>query len=123
MTATSSRLLRGIAIYAAASAALVVVAGGVFMLVYAGAAERMAVWTSAGVAWVIQLLAFALARLMAEAKHGIAGWGIGAMLSLLTLFLYGLIVRGTGLPTGVALVSLATFLFITELIETPLLNV
>lgn len=127
MTVTATRpassLLRSVAIYAGASAALVAIAGALLMLVYGGAAERQAVWTSAAVAFVIQLLAFAVARLMAQANHGVAGWGLGAAISLLTLVLYGVIVRGTELPQGAALVSLATFLFITELIEPPLLNV
>lgn len=123
MTASGSRLLRGVAIYAGASVVLVAIAAGVFMLVYGGATERQAVWTSAAVALGVQLLAFAVARLMAQANHGVAGWGLGAAICLVTLVLYGTLVRGTGLPQGAALVSLATFLFITELIEPPLLNV
>jgi len=116
-------LTRSIVLYAGASAAIIAAAAGLFMLIYGGAAERQAVWTSAGVAFVVQLIAFAIARLMAHANHGVAGWGLGAAISLLTLVLYGVLVRGTALPQGVALVSLATFLFITELIEPPLLNV
>jgi len=114
---------RSIVIYAGASGAIIALAAGVFMLIYGGGAERQAVWTSAAVAFVVQLVAFAIARLMAQVNHGIAGWGLGAAISLLTLVLYGMLVRGTTLPQGVALVSLATFLFITELIEPPLLNV
>lgn len=116
-------MARSIVLYAGASAALIAAAAGLFMWIYGGGAERQAVWTSAGVAFVVQLVAFAIARLMAQANHGVAGWGLGAAISLLTLVLYGVLVRGTALPQGVALVSLATFLFITELIEPPLLNV
>lgn len=123
MTGQGGRLGRAIAIYAGASGAIIALAAGVFMLVYGGGAERQAVWTSAGVAFAVQLVAFAIARLMAQVNHGIAGWGLGAIIALVTLVLYGVIVRGTTLPEGVALVSLATFLFITELIEPPLLNV
>lgn len=122
MTPTG-RPARALALYAGAAAACILLAAGVFMLVYEGGAERQAVWTSAGIAFAVQLLAFGVARLMAQANHGIAGWGLGAIVSLLTLVLYGVIVRGTSLPAAPALVSLATFLFITELIEPPLLNV
>ena len=114
---------RALLVYAGASAAVIALAAGVFMLVYGGAAERQAVWTSAALAFPLQLVGFAIARLMAQVNHGIAGWGLGAMICLLALVLYGVIVRGTSLPEGAALVSLATFLFITELIEPPLLNV
>ena len=114
---------RAIAFYAGASAALIAVAVVVFMVLYDDDAARRAVWISAVVAFAVQLVAFAIAKLMSAANHGIAGWGLGAAISLVTLVLYGVIVRGTSLPQGVALVSLATFLFITELIEPPLLNV
>jgi hypothetical protein len=114
---------RALLVYAGASAAVIALAAGVFMLVYDDASARQAVWTSAAVAFPVQLVAFAIARLMAQVNHGIAGWGLGALVCLLTLVLYGVIVRGTTLPEGAALVSLATFLFITELIEPPLLNV
>lgn len=123
MTGQGGRIGRAIAIYAGASGACIALAAGVFMLLYGGGAERQAVWTSAGVAFVVQLVAFTIARLMAQVNHGIAGWGLGAVICLVTLMLYGVLVRGTALPQGVALVSLATFLFITELIEPPLLNV
>lgn len=118
-----SALGKAVAYYAGASAALIAVAVAVFMVLYDDDVARRAVWISAVVAFAVQLFAFAIAKLMSTANHGIAGWGLGAAISLVTLVLYGVIVRGTSLPQGVALVSLATFLFITELIEPPLLNV
>jgi hypothetical protein len=36
---------------------------------------------------------------------------------------YGFVSRALGLPSNAALVSLATFFFLTELIEPPLLTV
>lgn len=92
-------------------------------MIYATPHERMAVWVSAAVALVVQLVAFAIARLMAEQGHGIAGWGIGAIICFSALLVFGLVSRAVGLPQNAALVSLATYFFITELIEPPLLNV
>jgi hypothetical protein len=116
-------IARSVVLYAVTSAAMIAAGAGVFVLVYGSGAERQAIVASAIVAFVVQLVAFAIARLMASANHGIAGWGLGAGICLLTLVLYGMLVRATTLPQSVALVSLATFLFITELIEPPLLNV
>ena len=53
----------------------------------------------------------------------IAGWGIGAALFMAAVIVVGLAARGIGLPVEAALLSLATFLFITELFEPLLLRV
>jgi hypothetical protein len=110
--------------YAALSAAAIaLIALALTLLVYTAPLERHSVMISAAVALPIQVLAFGVAWLMARANHGIAGWGVGAIVSLLTLVIYGTVARGAGLHSGAALVSLAAFLFVTELIEPPLLNV
>lgn len=112
---------RGLPLYAAASAGAILLAGGLLSLIYQGAAERRAIAISAGVAFVVQCLAFAVASLLAKANQAIAGWGLGAIISLATLVVAGFAFRAAGLPTNAALLSLAVFLFITELIEPPLL--
>lgn len=111
------------ALYALFSALAIGLTTAVFSLVYTGAAERQAVLLSAMVAFGIQLVAFSIARLMARGGQVIAGWSLGAAICFVTLLVYGFVVRGAGVPTGAALVSLATFLFITELIEPPLLSI
>ena len=45
------------------------------------------------------------------------------ILCVATLVVYGFVGRALGLPSNAALLSLATFLFLTELIEPPLLTV
>ena len=108
---------RGLALYALASAGLIAVAGAVYALVYATPAARQAVLVSAVVAFVVQLATFTLARLFAASGNAIAGWGIGAMVCLVTLVIYGFVCRAIGAPTDAALLSMATFLFLTEVIE------
>jgi hypothetical protein len=45
------------------------------------------------------------------------------VICLTSLVIYGFVGRALGLPSNAALLSLATFFFLTELIEPPLLNV
>lgn len=114
---------RAVLMYGLACVVAIGLAGGVFTAVFGTAAERQAVWVSAIVALAVQLVAFALARSMVEGGHGIAGWGLGAVICLVALVVYGFASRALGLPSNAALLSLATYFFLTELIEPPLLNV
>jgi hypothetical protein len=114
---------RGLVLYLLASAAAIVVAALVFVMVYGGAAERRAVLVSAVVALVVQGIACAVARLMAAGGNGIAGWTLGAVICLVVLVAFGFVSRVLGLPSNAALLSLATFFFLTELIEPPFLNI
>jgi len=76
-----------------------------------------AVWSSAFIAFAVQLLAFAVARPF-MATNPIAGWGIGSLIRFAVLMLHAFVgVKALGLASGPALVSLAAFLFITMLVE------
>ena len=114
---------RGLALYGLASVVAIGLAAGVFVAVYPEPLARQAVLVSAVVALVVQLVAFAIARLVAAKGNAIAGWGLGAMICFAALVVYGFVSRALGLPSNAALVSLATFFFLTELIEPPLLTV
>ena len=48
---------------------------------------------------------------------------MGALICFTSLIAYGFVSRALGLPSNAALLSLATFFFLTELIEPPLLTV
>ena len=113
---------RGMALYLLGSLLVIGLAAGVFTVVYGTAPDRTMVWVGAALALVVQAVAHAIARLMAQGGHGVAGWGLGAVICLLVLVLYGFVCRAVGQPTGAAMVSLATYFFLTELIEPPLLN-
>jgi hypothetical protein len=114
---------RGMALYALCSLLVIGLAAGVFTAVYGSAPDRQAVWVSAGIALLVQLVAFAIARLMAAGGNGVAGWGLGAVICLTVLVVYGFASRALGLPSNTAMLSLATYFFLTELIEPPLLTV
>jgi hypothetical protein len=114
--------MRGMALFSVTGAALIAVAGGVLALVYGGAADRRAIVVSAVIAFVVQLLAFAIVKL-AAGKNVIAGWGVGAILRFLVFVIYALVlVKAFGLPSTPALLSMAVFLFLSTLVEPLFLN-
>ena len=116
-------MARGLVLYGLACVVAIGLAAGVFVAMYSAPGERQAVLVSAIVALVVQMIAFTFARLLAGRGNAIAGWGMGAVLCFATLIVYGFVSRALGLPSNAALLSLATFLFLTELIEPPLLTV
>ena len=120
MTSETS-MFRGLALYALSCIVVIGLAGGVLMSVYDAPGESRAVWVSALVAFGVQMVAFAIARIMADKGNGIAGWGLGAVICLAALVVFGFASRALGLPQTAALVSLATYFSLTELIEAPFL--
>ena len=114
---------RAVMLYGLACVVAIGLAGGVYTAIYASGPERSAIWISALVALAVQVVAFAIARAMVDAGRGIAGWGLGAVICFVALIVYGFASRALGLPSNAALLSLATYFFLTELIEPPLLNV
>ena len=114
---------RAVALYALGCLLVIGLAGAVLAAVWGSPLDRRAVLVSAVVALVVQIVAFAIARLLAANGNGVAGWALGAVICLVALVIHGFVSRGFGLPSNVALLSLATFFFLTELIEPPLLTV
>jgi hypothetical protein len=114
---------RALALYGLGCLVTIGLAGAVLAVVWGAPLDRRAVLVSAVVALVVQMVAFAIARLLAAGGNGVAGWALGAVICLVALVIHGFVSRGLGLPSNVALISLATFFFLTELIEPPLLNV
>lgn len=113
--------MRAGALFAAASALAIAVAGALLALVFRSPAERRAILISALVAWGVQLLSFAIVRL-AGRERVMAAWGMGVVLRLASLLLYAFIgVKLLALPAPAALLSLATFLFFSTIIESRLL--
>jgi hypothetical protein len=94
---------RGVAIYGLSCVLVIGLASGVFVALYGSTPDR----------------------LVAQSQGGnlIAGWGLGAVICMLVLVVYGFVCRPLGLPPSAALLSLATFFFLTELIEAPLLTI
>lgn len=107
--------------YATACVATVAGVGWIVSRLYPGADARTAIVTSAVIACVVQGIGFTIARRMRR-TNVLAGWAIGAALCIGTLLIYGLVAKPLGLALEPALLSLATFYFVTELVEPLLLN-
>ena len=112
---------KALLLYALSCVVVIGLAGGIFTAVYGSGREMHAVWVSAIVALVVQLVAFMIARTLADGGNGIAGWALGAFICMVVLIVYGFASRALGLPQGAALLSLATYFSLTELIEAPFL--
>lgn len=112
--------MKRVLMFAAIAGALTALAAAVMTIAWPTPAEERAIWLSAGVAFVVQILAFGVASLMRR-DQALVGWGVGAIMRLVTLAVYALVfVNALGLPATAALVSLATFFFLSTLVE-PLL--
>jgi hypothetical protein len=108
--------VKSFAFYAATCAAIILVVGGIAWA-FTSPDGRPTVLAAAGVAFVVQLTAFAIARHMQQTNLFL-GWGLGSLLRLMTLALFALIVaRLWRAPLTPALLSLAGFLFITTVVE------
>ena len=110
------------AIFAVVS--LMVIALAAWLLTYAfrTAAGAHALVVSAGIAWVVQVVSFAIARSWV-ATNAIAGWGLGMLIRFFVLAIYALIgVKLLGLELTAALVGLAIFFFVSTLAEPVLLK-
>ena len=89
---------------------------------FTDSASRSAVRASAWLAFTVQILTFAIARLVSR-DNIIAGWGIGIVLRFATVAFWALLgVKALGLPLSPALLSLVTFYFVSTLVEPLFLN-
>ena len=115
--------MRATALFAAAAAVTIAALGGVLALFFRTPADRHALLVSAAVALVVQVVAFAAVRAAGQ-RRLLTAWGAAGGVRLLTLVIYGLgAVRAFGLPAEAALLSLATYLFVTTLVETRLISI
>jgi len=111
---------QALARYAAVVVGVVVVGGLLLSLIFHGPGDSTAIWTSGAVAVVLQLVAFAVGRLAGQAGL-MARMVAGALVRFFGLVAYALVaLLAFKLPAVAALISLATFLFLSTLLD-PLL--
>ena len=114
--------MRAIAIFAVISLAIIAVVGGIMSMLYDTPDDRRAIVISGAIAFVVQMFAFTIARVVSR-DNVIAGWGLGALMRLAVLAVYGFVlIKAMGLPSTPALLSLAAFFFLSTLVEPLLLN-
>ena len=120
------RQRRAIAYFAGISATLIIVATIILRTYFRTVQEHDAMLISAGLAFAVQLGAFALLR-PSRTSGGPIGelfirWGLGAGLRLVVLVLYAPVARIFNVSLEAALVSLVTFFFLTMMAEPLLLE-
>jgi hypothetical protein len=94
----------------------------VLLWAFDGPGGRRAVLASAGIALLVQAVAFTLERLAAPGKM-FKAWGAGSALRFVTLVVYALVlIKPLGLPAVPALISLAALFFVTTVLESLLLT-
>jgi hypothetical protein len=90
--------------------------------VFTDASSASAVRASAWLAFTVQILTFAIARLVSR-ENVMAGWGMGIILRFATVAFWALLgIKAMGLPMTPALLSLAMFFFVSTLVEPLFLN-
>ena len=103
--------------FVGSTVALVAAAAWVLSLFFQGEANQRAILTSACIAVAVQSFAFVLGRLTLRG-NGFAIYGVGLLLRFFVLMLYALVVtRVLGLAPSAALFSLATFFFVSTVVE------
>jgi hypothetical protein len=92
------------------------------LAIFRGPGGQRAVLMSAGLAVLVQAVAFTLARLAAPGKM-LKAWGAGAVLRFVTLVVYALVLlKPLGLPPVPALMSLVSLFFVSTVLESLLLT-
>lgn len=108
--------MRGFAEYAASCLVIVALVGAIASA-FTGAAGRQTVLASACLAFAVQMIAFAIARLL-QPRHLLLGWGLGSVLRLVMLVLYAIVVAKLWrAPITPALLSFVACLFATTVVE------
>ena len=118
-TGTRSReKVKAMARFSIALLALMAVTGWILAQAYTSPAERHAIWVSAAIVAVVQLISFGLVELTGRRNAKLAGWGMGIAIRTLVLVLYGMLfAKMLNLPLGAALMSFAAFMFASLLLE------
>ena len=104
-------------LFALTTAAIALLGGWLLVGVFTEPRAVRAVWTSAVLATVTQIASLGIARRYASTGDVMKGWGLGALVRVIVLVLYGLSSARLQLPLGPALMSFAAFAFASTLIE------
>jgi hypothetical protein len=114
--------VKPIALFAALSLVVIALTAWLITIAYGSPDAARAIWTSAAVAFSVQVMSFAIVKLSAK-TNVMAGWGVGAILRFVVLGVYALVVvKALGLQSGAALLGLGAFLIISSLLEPLLLK-
>ncbi|HEV2179087.1 MAG TPA: hypothetical protein VGR59_02145 [Gemmatimonadaceae bacterium] len=110
--------------FVAACAVLIVLAAFLLGLLFRLPGDAHSIRVSAVIAFAVQVFAFAVVLVVAGSGTNVfPAWGLGMLLRLAALAVMGFwLVKMLGLRAEPALISLATFFFVTTLVEPLLLK-
>jgi len=104
--------------FALTTASIALVGAALLSRLFSEPNAPTAVWFSAVAAVVVQLATYGIARRYALTGDVMKGWGIGALIRVAVLALYGFVApRMFELPLAPALISFAMFVFVSTVIE------
>src|SRR3990170_8977317 len=117
---------RSLGLFALISLAIIFHAWLLLRLVFTADARQQALLVSAGLAFAVQVGAFALLTSGGKDKalpgELMIRWGMGAVIRLVVLVMLGVLAQALRLPLDAALVGLATYFFLTMMAEPLILN-
>ena len=122
-TRTSGNAVAAMLKFTVAQAVLItLVAYLLSRFVWTGAEAERAIHASAWLAVGVQVVTFAIARLVAR-QNVVAGWGLGVLLRFAAVAMWAFLgIKALGIPAGPALLSLVIFYFVSTLVEPLFLN-
>jgi len=116
-------LARAIALFGAAQVVAVLLVGWVLTLVFRAPGDASAIMAAGWVALGVQLLTFAIVRLVGR-EQVIAAWGLGVLVRFAVVALWALVlVPALGLAATPALIGLVSFFFVSTVVEPIFLNI
>ena len=108
--------MRGFAEYGVSCVLIIAIVGAVAWMLADSLGQHW-IMASAVLAFVLQLVAFGVARLMGP-RNVMLGWGLGSALRLVLLVIYALLLAKLWrAPIAPALLSFAAFVFLTTVVE------
>jgi len=113
--------MKSAAQYVALCLAIIALLAGI-AAAFATGPSRQAVLVSATLAFVVQMVAFTVARLVPPAQV-MVGWGLGTVLRMMVVVAYGIVVAKVWrTPVAPALLSFVVFVFVTTVVEPAFLR-
>ena len=97
--------MKPVALFAGLTLAVIALTAFAIAAAYGSPEASRAVWTSAAVAFAVQVMAFAIIKLSAK-TNVMAGWGVGAILRFVVLGVYAL---GSGFARSMGSIGIPTY--------------
>lgn len=114
---------RAVLVFGAAQVVVVLCVGWGLTLLFRAPGDSAAIVAAGWVALAVQLLTFAIVRLVGR-EQVMAAWGLGVVVRFAVVALWALVlIPALGLAATPALIGLVTFFFVSTVVEPIFLNI